>query len=323
MQPITHSSTCPDRLPTLCVVIPIFNEEPVIPELLRRLQAVFVKLPDLRCEAVFVDDGSRDRSVEMLTVASLADPRLHLIRLTRNFGHQSALTAGMAHAGHADAMITMDADLQDPPELIPELVDAWRNGAEVVLAVRRSRQESGIRRIGFEAFHRLFGTLSDFPIEPNTGTFGLLGNSAVAAFNALEERNRFFPGLRTWLGFRRAEVFYDRDERAAGTPGQTFRRLVAYAMDGLFSFSFLPLRMLTYAGVGIAACGAGAGLYFVLRRILGFEVAFTGFTTLVTLLLFLGGVQLVAIGVLGEYLGRVYEEVKRRPLYLVKPPGVP
>jgi glycosyltransferase involved in cell wall biosynthesis len=323
MQPSPDSSTVPDRLPTLCVVIPVFNEEPVIPELLRRLHAVFANLPDLRCEAVFVDDGSRDRSVEMLTEASLADPRLRVIRLTRNFGHQPALTAGMVHASHADAIITMDADLQDPPELIPELVEAWRGGAEVVLAVRRSRQESGIRRMGFEAFHRLFGTLSDFPIEPNTGTFGLLGSSAVAAFNSLEERNRFFPGLRTWLGFRRAEVLYDRDERAAGTPGQTFRRLVAYAMDGLFSFSFLPLRMLTYAGLGIAACGGGAGVYFVLRRLMGFEVAFTGFTTLVTLLLFLGGVQLVAIGVLGEYLGRVYEEVKRRPLYLVKPPSVP
>jgi glycosyltransferase involved in cell wall biosynthesis len=321
MQPSPESATGPIRQPTLAVVIPVFNEEPVIPELLRRLTAVFEKLPDLRCEAVFVDDGSRDRSVEMLTEAAQADPRLRVIRLTRNFGHQPALTAGMAHVGHADAIITMDADLQDPPELIPELVEAWRGGAEVVLAVRRSRQESGIRRVGFEAFHRLFGSLSDFPIEPNTGTFGLLGSSAVAAFNALEERNRFFPGLRTWLGFRRAEVLYDRDERAAGTPGQTFRRLVAYAMDGLFSFSFLPLRMLTYVGLGIAACGGGAGVYFVLRRLMGYEVAFTGFTTLVTLLLFLGGVQLVAIGVLGEYLGRVYEEVKRRPLYLVKPPS--
>lgn len=323
MQPINHSSNLSDHLPILCVVIPVFNEAPVIPELLRRVQAVFTKLPDLRCEVVFVDDGSEDRSVEMLTEASLADPRLRVIRLTRNFGHQSALTAGMAHAGHADALITMDADLQDPPELIPELVNAWRDGAEVVLAVRRSRQERGIRRVGFDAFHRLFGSLSDFPIESNTGTFGLLGSSAVSAFNLLEERNRFFPGLRTWLGFRRAEVLYDRDERAAGTPGQTFSRLVAYAMDGLFSFSFLPLRMLTYTGIAIAACGAGAGMFFVLRRILGFEVAFTGFTTLVTLLLFLGGVQLVAIGVLGEYLGRVYEEVKRRPLYLVKPPTVP
>lgn len=322
MQPPSELATVPDHMPTLCVVIPVFNEEAVIPELLRRLHAVFANLTDVHCETVFVDDGSRDRSVEMLEAAGLEDPRLRLVRLTRNFGHQPALTAGMAHAGHADAVVTMDADLQDPPELIPELVAAWQGGAEVVLAVRRSRQEGGIRRLGFEAFHRIFGSLSDFPIEANTGTFGLLGRPAVSAFNSLEERHRFFPGLRTWLGFQRAEVLYDRDERAAGTPGQTLSRLIKYAMDGLFSFSFLPLRMLTYVGLGIAACGGAAGLYFVVRRLLGFEIAFTGFTTLVTLVLFLGGMQLVAIGVLGEYLGRIYEEVKRRPFYLVKPPSV-
>lgn len=295
----------------------------MIPELLHRLLAVFDKLPDLRCETIFVDDGSRDRSVEMLTAAAAGDARLRVIRLTRNFGHQPALTAGLAHAGHADAVVTMDADLQDPPELIPEMVEAWRGGAEVVLAVRRSRQEGGLRRVGFEAFHRLFGSLSDFPVEANTGTFGLLGRSAVEAFNSLGERHRFFPGLRTWLGFRRAEVFYDRDERAAGTPAQTMGRLIRYAMDGVFSFSSLPLRLLTYIGLIIATCGGGIGLFFVVRRLMGYEIAFTGFTTLVTLVLFLGGVQLVAIGVLGEYLGRIYDEVKRRPLYLVKPPSAP
>ena len=145
----------------------------------------------------------------------------------------------------------------------------------------------------------------------------------VTAFNSLEERHRFFPGLRTWLGFKRAEVIYDRDERAAGMPGQTMSRLVRYAMDGVFSFSSLPLRALTYSGLVIAACGCGAGLYFVVRRLMGSEIAFTGFTTLVTLMLFLGGVQLVAVGVLGEYLGRIYDEVKRRQLYLVKPPEKP
>jgi glycosyltransferase involved in cell wall biosynthesis len=320
MQPSPESSV---RVPILCVVIPVFNEEQVIPELLRRLNAVYATLPDLRCETVFVDDGSRDRTVELLAAASASDSRLRLLQLTRNFGHQPALTAGMAHAGHADAVVTMDADLQDPPELIPELVAAWRGGAEVVLAVRTSRQEGGLRRVGFEAFHRLFGRLSDFPVESNTGTFGLLGRPAVEAFNSLEERHRFFPGLRSWLGFRRAEVFYDRNDRAAGTPAQTLGRLVRYAMDGLFSFSCLPLRLLTYSGLVIAACGCGAGLFFVVRRLMGSEIAFTGFTTLVTLMLFLGGVQLVAVGVLGEYLGRIYEEVKRRPLYLVKPPPAP
>lgn len=315
----------PRAAPLLCVVIPVFNEEPVVPELLRRLGAVFDLLAcdpsaPLRAEAVFVDDGSRDRTAALLAEAAARDPRLRLVRLSRNFGHQPALTAGLAHAGHADAVVTMDADLQDPPELIPELVAAWRGGADVVLAVRRSRQEVGLRRMGFEAFHRWFGRVSDFPIESNTGTYGLLSRPAVAAFNALEERHRFFPGLRAWLGFERAEVVYDRADRAAGTPAQTLRRLVRYALDGVFSFSYMPLRMLTYAGLFSAGCGGAVAAFFVVRRLLGLEVAFTGFTTLVSLVLFLGGAQLVAIGVLGEYLGRIYDEVKRRPLYVLKSP---
>jgi glycosyltransferase involved in cell wall biosynthesis len=305
--------------PALVVVIPVFNEEAVLPELLRRLSAVFESLPHLRCEAVFIDDGSRDRTAALLAAASASDKRLRLLQLSRNFGHQPALTAGLAHAAHADAVVTMDADLQDPPELIPELVAAWEKGAEVVLAVRRSREETGLRRLGFDAFHRVFSRLTDFPIESNTGTFGLLGRHALAAFNQLPEKHRFFPGLRTWIGFHRAEVIYDRHERAAGQPGQTFRRLVRYALDGIFSFSHLPLRLLTYAGLFIAGLGFAVGLYFVVKRLLGIESAFTGFTTLVSLVLFLGGVQLVGIGVLGESLGRIYDEVKKRPLYVLKP----
>jgi polyisoprenyl-phosphate glycosyltransferase len=304
----------------ICVVIPVFNEEPVLPELLERLNRVTTALSRFHWEWIFVDDGSKDRTVELLTTAGLTEPRIRLVRLSRNFGHQPALTAGLAHAAHADAVITMDADLQDPPELIPELVAAWTEGAEVVLAVRRSRQEGGLRRMGFEVFHRWFGRVSDFPIESNTGTFGLLAQPAVAAINALEERHRFFPGLRAWLGFKRAEVLYDRKDRAAGSPGQTLRRLVRYAMDGIFSFSYFPLRLTTYAGMFIAGCGFAVGTFFIIRRLLGQEVAFTGFTTLVSLVLFLGGFQLIGIGVVGEYLGRIYDEVKRRPLYIIRPP---
>ncbi len=306
--------------PLLCVVIPVFNEQPVLPELLDRLQRTLNSLAGMRWEVVFVDDGSRDRTAEMLAAASAQEPRLRLVRLSRNFGHQPALTAGLAQAGLADAVVTMDADLQDPPELIPELVAAWQGGAEVVLAVRRSRQDAGLRRVGFDVFHRWFQRLSDFKIEANTGTFGLLARPAVAAINALEERHRFFPGLRAWVGFKQAEVVYDRQERAAGTPAQTLRRLVRYALDGIFSFSYFPLRLTTYLGLFIAGCGFAVGTFFVVRRLLGLEVAFTGFTTLVTLILFLGGVQLIGIGVLGEYLGRIYDEAKRRPLYVVREP---
>jgi len=304
--------------PHIAVVIPVFNEAPVLPELFQRLEAVFASTSDLNWTVTFVNDGSRDRSRDLIASQIARDPRFRLVDLSRNFGHQAALTAGLAHVDKADAVVTMDADLQDPPELIPELVVAWRSGAEVVLAVRRSRKESGLRRIGFDLFHRMFRLLIDFPIEPNTGTFGLLGRDAVAAFNQLPEKHRFFPGLRSWVGFPQAEISYDRQERAAGTPAVTFRKLVTYALDGVFSFSYLPLRVLTYSGTLIAGLGFAVGGFFLIRRILGIEIAQTGFTTLVTLVLFLGGVQLIGIGIVGEYLGRIYDEVKRRPHYIVK-----
>lgn len=304
--------------PCVSLVIPVFNEQAVLPELLRRLDRLFADTPEISWHAVFINDGSRDQTLEILSARAAVDPRYRLIDFSRNFGHQAALTAGLVHAANADAVITMDADLQDPPEIIPQLVATWKQGFEVVLAVRRSRKEGGLRRLGFELFHGVFSSLSDFPIENNTGTFGLLDRCVVAAFNQLPEQHRFFPGLRAWVGFKRAEVAYDRELRAAGEPAVTFRRLVRYALDGIFSFSRLPLRLLTYVGLLVAGLGFAIGLFFVVRRLLGIEIASTGFTTLVTLTLFLGGVQLIGIGVLGEYLGRIYDEVKRRPHYVVK-----
>lgn len=307
----------PTSEPTISLVMPVFNEQAVLPELFARLTALFAARPGVRWHAVLVNDGSRDRSAELIRAHAARDPRFELVELTRNFGFQAALAAGLAHAP-GDAIVTMDADLQDPPEIIPELIAAWQAGAEVVRATRRSRQETGLRRLGMNLFHGFFDRISDFPIEANSGTFGLLSRSAVDALNRLPERHRFFPGLRAWVGFRTAEVFYDRQERAAGVPQQTLRRLVRYAFDGVFSFSYLPLRVLTYAGVLVSGAGFALGLHFVVKRLLGVEVAPTGFTTLVTIVLFLGGLQLIGIGVLGEYLARVYDEVKQRPLYLVR-----
>ena len=307
-------------LPTVAVVIPVFNEEAVLPELFSRLAALFDTTRDCAWKAVLVDDGSRDRSAPAIRARVAADGRFELVELSRNFGFQNALSAGLARAQElgAAAVVTMDADLQDPPEIIPALLAAWREGAQVVRAVRRSRSERGLRRFGFDAFHRIFGRLTDYPIEANSGTFGLLDRAALAAFNALPERHRFFPGLRAWIGFPTVDVPYDRQERAAGQPQQTLRRLVRYALDGLFSFSHLPLRALTITGMFVAALGFAGGIFFVLWRLLGFENSQQGFTTLVTLVLFLGGIQLIGIGVLGEYLGRIYDEVKQRPLYIVK-----
>lgn len=306
------------------LVIPIFNEALVLPQLLSRLETLRARLHGHVMEVVFIDDGCRDHSASLVAAhpgcASPA-PWLHLVRLSRNFGHQAALSAGLVHAATLapDAVVTLDADLQDPPEVIPDLLAAHAAGAEVVLAVRRSRQERGLRRLGFDLFHKLFGSVVDQPIERNTGTFGLLSRDALAAFLQLGERHRFFPGLRSWIGFTRAEVAYDRQERAAGEPAVTFRKLIRYALDGIFSFSHLPLRLVTYAGLFSAGVGFSVAIFFAAKRLLGLESAFTGFTTLVTLVLFLGGVQLVAIGILGEYLGRIYDEVKQRPHFIVRP----
>lgn len=299
------------------IVIPIFNEEAVLPELLARLTKLFDGHPEVRWDALLVDDGSRDHSAALVTAQATRDPRFRLIEFSRNFGFQAALAAGLAHAA-GEAVVTMDADLQDPPELIPALVAKWREGSAVVLAVRRTRQETGVRRLGMDMFHRLFGRVADFPIEANTGTFGLMDRAAVDALNRLPERSRFFPGLRSWVGFATGEVPYDRQERAAGQPQQTLVKLLRYALDGVFSFSYLPLRVLTYAGVFIALMGFAAATFYAVRRLIGVETAPTGYTTLVTVVLFLGGVQLIGIGVLGEYLARVYDEVKQRPAYLIK-----
>jgi len=311
--------------PAIAVVVPVFNEEAVLPELFARLTAVFDAHPDVHWTAVLVNDGSRDRTPALVAAQAARDPRFALVELSRNFGFQAAIFAGLtaARARGVDAAVTIDADLQDPPELIAEFVTHWRAGEEVVLAVRRSRQETGLRRLGMDLFHRLFGRVADLRMDPNTGTFSLLDRIAVDAICQLPERNRYFPGLRSWVGFRTGQVLYDRQERAAGQPQQTLMKLLRYALDGVFSFSYLPLRLLTYAGVCVSLAGFVIGMFFIVRRLLGVEIAQIGFTTLVTLVLFLGGLQLVGIGVLGEYLARVYDEVKQRPPFIVRPPRGP
>ncbi len=298
--------------------MPVYNEEDLLDELWRRLTGALDAVPDLDWHAIFVDDGSADRTPALLEALCARDPRARLLRLSRNFGHQPAITAGLEHAA-ADAVVIMDADLQDPPEVIPRLLEAWRGGAEVVLARRRSRRESGLRRrLGFALFHRFFRLLSDFPVTSNTGVFSLLDRRVATEMARLSERNRFLPGLRSWVGFRTAAVEFDREARAAGEPKQSFRRLARYAFDGVFSFSLKPLRLMTVIGVLVSALGFVTASYFIVKRLVGAETALTGFTTLVSLVLFLGGLQLVAIGVVGEYLGRVYDEVKSRPLYIVR-----
>jgi dolichol-phosphate mannosyltransferase len=301
----------------LNIVIPIYNEQENLQELRRRLQDVCDKLDNTEWQVIYVNDGSTDNSMPIMLEQSRSDSRFSIVDLSRNFGHQAAITAGLIHAD-GDAVIFMDGDLQDPPELIPELLNCWRQGAQVVRAQRQSRKEQGFRRIGFEIFHKVFSWISDFPIPSQAGIFGLLDKQAVEELKGFTEKNRFFPGLRSWVGFTQGIVHYDRQDRAAGEPKQSLNRLIRYALDGVFSFSYKPLRIMTGMGILISSAGFILACIFIIKRLAGLEIAQTGFTTLVTLLLFLGGVQLIAIGLLGEYLARIYDEVKQRPLYIVK-----
>jgi dolichol-phosphate mannosyltransferase len=301
--------------PTISVVAPVYNERDGIDEFVRRTMAALDET-DGESTLILVDDGSADGTASRILELRKNEPRIALVSLSRNFGHQAALSAGLSEA-EGDAVILIDADLQDPPELIPELIDRWRDGADVVLAERRSRRDSGVRRAGFALFHRFFRFVTDFPIPADTGIFGLLDRRAADQLRGLSERNRFLPGLRSWIGFRTDTVYYDRAERAAGEPKQTLRRLVRYAMDGVLSFSYKPLRLMTWTGALISLLGFSLASYFVVKRLLGIETAETGFTTLVTLILFMGGVQLLALGLVSEYIARIYDEVKNRPLYIV------
>jgi dolichol-phosphate mannosyltransferase len=300
----------------ISVVVPIFNEQENLPEMRRRLTAALDSTGE-SWEAVLVNDGSRDASAQMLRQMHNEDPRFKVLSLSRNFGHQPAVTAGIHHA-RGDCVILIDGDLQDPPEVIPEMVARWKQGNQVVLGERRSRADGGTRGVGFRLFYPLFRRVSDLPSAPDAGIFGLMDRAVVDEFNKLPERNRFIPGLRAWLGFKQASVLYDRQDRAAGKPKQTFRRLVKYAMDGMVSFSYKPLRAATYVGFLISIFAFGTGVFYLISFFTFHKQAGSGFTTTIICVLFLGGVQLICTGILGEYIGRIYEEIKQRPLYVVQ-----
>lgn len=297
------------------VVVPIFNEQENLPELRRRLSEALEKTGE-SWEVVLVNDGSRDASREMIRRYHQEDPRFKLVDLSRNFGHQPAVTAGIHHAS-GDCVILIDGDLQDPPEVIPEMIAKWRAGNKVVLGERHSRADGGMRSIGFKAFYPVLRAMTDLPSAPDAGIFGLMDRVVVDEFNRLPERNRFIPGLRSWLGFKTESVLYDRQDRAAGKPKQTLRRLIHYAMDGIFSFSYRPLRWVTWMGLFVSTISFGLALWYIFDFFYH-RKPITGFTTIIVSVLFLGGVQMIAVGILGEYIGRIYEEIKQRPLYVVQ-----
>jgi dolichol-phosphate mannosyltransferase len=301
----------------ISVVVPIFDEEENLSELRRRMTSA-LDGAGADWELILVNDASRDHSAALIRQFHAEDPRVKLINLSRNFGHQAALTAGVHHAT-GDCVILADGDLQDPPEVIPQLVAKWRDGFQVVLAERRTRADgNGARGVGFRLFYPLMRGLTDLPDSPNAGVFGLMDRAVVDEFNKLPEHNRFIPGLRTWLGFKQASVPYDRADRAAGAPKQSLRKLIGYALDGMISFSNKPLRAATYFGFVVSVVAFLLAVYYFVTFFAFHKQSGSGFTTIILSVLFLGGVQLITIGILGEYVGRVYEEVKRRPLYIVR-----
>ncbi|NEO11882.1 MULTISPECIES: glycosyltransferase family 2 protein [unclassified Moorena] len=301
--------------PTYSLVIPVYNEENSILELYRRICTVMDQLGEV--ELILVNDGSCDRSLELMRDLHQKDPRVCYLSLSRNFGHQIAVTAGLNFV-RGQGIIVLDADLQDPPEIIPVLVEKWQQGYQIVYAQRtQRRRESWLKRFPAYLFYRLLRRLANVEIPLDTGDFCLMDRRVVDVLNAMPERNRYVRGLRSWVGLRQTSVSYVRDPRFAGEIKYTIRKSLALAVDALVSFSKVPLRIATYLGLlatAIALLMAGLVLYW---RIFEPNSPVTGFATIMIAIFFLGAVQLVSIGILGEYVGRIYEEVKGRPLYVL------
>jgi dolichol-phosphate mannosyltransferase len=301
--------------PVISVVLPVFNEEQILPTLYTRLSGVMQEL-DETYELVFVNDGSRDGSLAFLKSLSAADPAVKIVSLSRNFGHQIAITCGLDHAV-GKAVIIMDADLQDPPEVIARFVEKWRDGYDVVYAVREKRYGENFFKRGTAAlFYRLLRALTHIDIPIDAGDFRLLSRRAVNSLQSTRERSRFVRGLVIWVGYRQTGVRFTREERGAGETKYPFRKMLKFALDGITAFSSVPLQAATYLGLVISGLSFLYIVYAVVAKLFTSHTI-TGWTSIIVAVLFLGGVQLLALGVIGEYISRIYEEVKQRPLYLV------
>lgn len=301
----------------LSVVVPCLDEEKVIRRTYNRLVEVLESIPDIEYELVFVDDGSEDRTISELRSLQSENYRVRLVVFSRNFGHQMAVTAGIEHSS-GDAVVLIDADLQDPPEIIKEMLLRWRSGVDVVYGVRAEREgETAFKRGTATIFYRLINRISDVRIPLDTGDFRLMDRRVVRALLQLPERDRFMRGMVAWLGFKQEPVRYVRAARAAGETKYPLRKMIRFAFDGILSFSVAPLRLAIWLGFATATLAALATLYAVLVRLLT-KVWVPGWTFLLIAVCCIGGVQLVCLGVVGEYVGRVYGEAKKRPLYIVR-----
>lgn len=304
------------------VVIPCYNEQEVLPELFRRLTAAAAAW-GCDWEVVCVDDGSRDKTWTMLVAQQAQDARWRALSFARNFGHQTAVSAGIYHAS-GDAVIVMDADLQDPPEELIRFIATWRSGYDVVYAVRAKRKEGWLKRSCYWFFYRLMSRVVSFEVPHDSGDFCLMDRKVVDILKMMPERNRFVRGLRAWSGFRQTGLTYERHARAAGEAKYTLRKLIKLARDGIFSFSTVPLTLVAHIGMWISGLSLLGILWVLLTKIFsgffekhGFPPV-QGFATIVISVLFLGGLQLLSLGIIGEYIGRIYDEVKRRPPWVIQ-----
>jgi dolichol-phosphate mannosyltransferase len=303
----------------LSLVIPVFNEQDTIPELDRRLRELFLDLPQVGdlWEVVFVEDGSSDSSRELLEKMALAESRYRVIAFSRNFGHQFAITAGVDHA-EGEAVVVMDADLQDPPSVVAEMLEKFKAGFDVVYGVRKKRKgETWFKRATASVFYRLIRSITGVSIPLDAGDFRLMSRAVVLTLRALRERHRFVRGMVAWVGFKQTAVYYNRDARFAGTTKYPFRKMLNFAVDGITSFSVVPLRLATWLGVLAAFCAFGIGAWATAAKLLGFSTV-SGWATIMFAVALGSSAQLLMTGILGEYIGRIYEEIKRRPLYVVE-----
>jgi dolichol-phosphate mannosyltransferase len=311
----THLPEPPTRTPVLSIVVPVYSEQANLPVLHARLSQVLGKTePDY--EIVFVNDGSRDASAQILAALAVQDPRVLVIELARNSGHQVAISAGLDYA-RGRAVIVMDADLQDPPEVLPDFIAKWREGYDVVYAIRARRKEHIIKRAAYALFYRILQRVASIQIPLDSGDFSIMDRRVVDLLKGMPERNRFVRGIRSWIGLNQIGLEYERHARYAGEPRYTLNRLIYLALDGLVSFSFLPLRMISMVGFGISLLSILLAIAYTIQK-LTIGLSPPGFATTVVAIFFLAGVQLITIGVIGEYVGRIFEEVKHRPLYIVR-----
>lgn len=312
-----HLNTQSITNPLLSIVIPCYNEEAVISETMKRIKSFCSELIDLNVELIFIDDGSHDRTRSFLKNYAAEDTRIRLILFARNFGHQIAVTAGI-DAACGDAVVLIDADLQDPPEVVHEMISKWREGYDVVYGTRTERPgESAFKLATARGFYRLLNRLSDVPIPLDTGDFRLMSRAVVDTLRAMPERDRFVRGMVSWVGFRQIALPYKRMERFAGESKYPLRKMLRFATDGILSFSTKPLQMSVGLGM-LSAALALSGILYALGLRLFTNMWVEGWTALMIAVLFIGGVQLISVGILGEYVGRIYSEVKKRPLYIVQ-----